>query len=247
MPSKNKSSFDNPSFIDPNSLGQQAQISQSKIVKQELKKLLDEFIELVNVISKMILKKTKLPPGIGLDDLKSWGVEGLVKAKKKFKPSKNASFKTYAGIRIRGEILDNIRKEWSYRTPGHSYSEFQKRFNDKVCELLDETSASSATDILSYSGMMYILSLDDFNQHSKVERLEDQSNMSEIFEDQETKGELWQHVSSLGHQEEHLIHLFYKHNLTQMQIAKKLNISQSKVCRMHEKILTKLKERIKND
>ena len=83
----------------------------------------------INAVSSNISSSVKLPPGVEFGDLVAWGIEGIVKARKKYDPKRGAQFKTYANFRVRGEILDNIRKEWSYRSPvGYKkYKEAKKK------------------------------------------------------------------------------------------------------------------------
>ena len=59
----------------------------------------------------------RLPASVQVDDLIQSGMMGLLEASKKYEPSKGASFETYAGIRIRGAMMDEIRKgDWVPRS-----------------------------------------------------------------------------------------------------------------------------------
>src|SRR4029453_7060174 len=50
------------------------------------------------------------PPHVEVDELMSWGMEGLLDAYRRFRPDKHASFRTYARFRVRGVIMDNLRE-----------------------------------------------------------------------------------------------------------------------------------------
>ena len=62
------------------------------------KRFVEAHLNNVNSVAANIMSGTKLPPGVDFDDLVSWGVEGLLKAKKKFVADKGAQFKTYSTI-----------------------------------------------------------------------------------------------------------------------------------------------------
>ena len=76
------------------------------------------YLFLVQIIAANITTGGKIPPNISFDDLVSYGIAGLVKAWENFDRKKGVKFKVYASYRIRGEILDKIRKEWKYQNPG---------------------------------------------------------------------------------------------------------------------------------
>ena len=102
--------------INIDSLKYNEKINQSKD-----NTLSEDFINahmgLIKSISKTIVTKNMMPSCIEFEDLVSWGIEGLVKARQAYTPDKGAQFKTYAYIKVRGAILDRIRREWEYRNP----------------------------------------------------------------------------------------------------------------------------------
>ena len=78
--------------------------------------------ELVNRHSPLVKRiayhlMSRLPPCVQVDDLIQAGMIGLLEASRNYDPSQGASFETYAGIRIRGAMLDEIRKnDWAPRS-----------------------------------------------------------------------------------------------------------------------------------
>ena len=77
--------------------------------------LVSEEMELVEILARQL--RGRLPPSIELDDLRSAGLLGLLDAAEKFDPSFNSSFKHYAEIRIRGAMLDELRRaDWLPRS-----------------------------------------------------------------------------------------------------------------------------------
>ena len=72
-----------------------------------IENLVLENLDLVKIIALKIAKR--IPAGIELEDLVHSGILGLIDAAKKFNPEKKAQFKTYASLRIRGSIIDELR------------------------------------------------------------------------------------------------------------------------------------------
>ena len=209
-------------------------------------------LPIVESIASTLSKKVNMPPGVIYDDLVSWGVEGVVKALDRFDSDKGVQFKTYASWRIRGEILDNIRKEWSYRSPG-TYKEYNERVQNRIAEVLyddlnelsDQPVKKRLYDLMANSGVVYLLSLDQFGEESPVDVVEDTtSDISVSVEDQSLYELILAEVDLLGDVEKKVFYLFYKDNKNQKTISEILNLSKSKVCRIHQDVISKLKARI---
>ncbi len=234
--------------------------SQDAKREADANKITDAFIiEYKPVVESLAasISATKTPPGIQFDDLVSWGIEGLIKAKKKYDPTKGTQFKTYAFYRIRGEILDMIRREWAYRNPT-DYRAYQERIRERVEEVMNETvetvqneqgteveRAKVVHDLISNSGMVYLLSLDDIERVTATTASHDPS--AEILNEIDGNREyllLMDELKGLDEMEKQVIELFYFKNLKQKEIAEMLNLSRSKVCRLHARILEKLRRRL---
>ena len=83
--------------------------------RKESESLSPEHINLVERIARRLVRR--MPPHVALDDLMQAGMVGLLEAAHRYTLGKGATFKTYATIRIRGSILDSIRKsDWTPRT-----------------------------------------------------------------------------------------------------------------------------------
>jgi len=216
--------------------------------KSTMDSFVEEHLPLIYKITQHILSSHKIPVGVESSDLVSWGVEGLVKAKNNFKENKSSQFGTYAFYRIRGEILDKLRVEWQHKNPGE-YGVYRKNLREKIEDFIssemeeDPTVASSETKLLSLiqqSAMVYTLS---------TENLEIQSHASgtrnlEIEKIDEDTSYLWQEIKNLEPLEQQFVQFFYVQELKQIDIAKKLNISKSKISRLHHQVLSKLKSNL---
>ena len=98
----------------------------------EEKKLLSEYCVYYRCGCINHFFKKKLPPSIDYNDLHSVGFDGLLKPIRGFEKSKNVQFKTYANIRVRGEMLDLIRKEWRSKA-NHKHEAFDDKNSKSVC------------------------------------------------------------------------------------------------------------------
>ncbi len=209
---------------------------------------------MIQTISSQISSKKQLPVGIENDDLISWGIEGLIKAYRNFKANKGSKFATYAYYRIRGEIFDRIREEWQYRNPT-TYHEQRKQIQEKIADLL-ETSFETGTvltpsmieehvqRIVADTSVSYLISLDmleDNDQNHSPAKQTDNSK-TQVLED----SLLWDEIKQLEPEEEKIIKMFYIEGKKQKDIAEELNYSNSKICRIHTKILEKLRKKLKH-
>ena len=214
----------------------------------------EEFVNLIKTIAAGIFSGGNLPPGMEFDDLVSYGWEGLVKAWKNFNNDKGAIFRTYATYRIRGEILDNIRKEWKTKNPGYSKRVDKDKIKERIMELArdmaEDTEENSDPDAALYqalnsSAIIYLLSLENIENISTV--LQRQDIGDEIIGRIERSNErinLHDSIQKLTIEEQQLLKLYYYENKNQMEIAKVMQMSKSKVSRLHMKVLDKLKRNV---
>ncbi|HCY35861.1 MAG: hypothetical protein DKM50_04535 [Candidatus Margulisiibacteriota bacterium] len=222
-----------------------------------------EHLAMIQSISASIAAGGKLPPGIYFNDLISYGYEGFLKAYSSFDHEKGAQFQTYAAYRVRGEILDRLRKEWKYRNP-ISYKSVQAKIQDKITEVVQSTleieqegdpepkevgaedeKKRRAADIIANSAVVYMLSLD--NEEIKGQLIGQGDIAEELFTEMEFSNErkiLWEEVTLLTDQEKDFVYLFYEKEKTQKEIAEIMSVSKSKVSRLHVKILKKLRNRL---
>ena len=218
----------------------------------------EEFINLIRTIVASIYSGSNIPPGIEFDDLVGFGYEGLIKAWRNYKNDKGAVFKTYATYRIRGEILDYIRKEWKSRNPA-----YQRRSDkdkevvvDRIQELAgdsfeaaepqnEEERAEVLQNTISNTAMVYLLSLENIENVQESLKKEDVGN--EIINRIERTNErvfLADAIAELKDEEQKLVKMYYYEGKNQIEISRALEMSKSKVSRLHMKVLEKLKHKM---
>ena len=197
------------------------------------------------------------------DDLVSYGIFGLIDAIDKFDSMKEVKFETYASLRIRGSILDQIRKmDWIPRT----IRQKQKKI-DAAMKEIETTTGRAATDeeiaqkleistddFADWQSQMKItgvVSLNEFME-SGSEIPAEQHNQhrfeepEEVIEKEELREVLGQALELLTEKEKKVILLYYYEDLTLKEISNVLEVSESRVSQLHTRALQKMKVRMGN-
>lgn len=195
------------------------------------------------------------------EDLVSYGVFGLIDAIDKFDYGKNVKFETYASLRIRGAILDQIRKmDWIPR----SVRQKQKKI-DAACLKIETELGRSATDeelakelevsvdeLYNWQGQTNVnnlVSLDEFVEQGSEVRMEAISNShfeqpEKVVEKAELTKMISEAMSELTEKENRVVTLYYYEEMTLKEISEVLAVSESRVSQLHTKALVKLKKHL---
>ncbi|MCR5261716.1 MAG: FliA/WhiG family RNA polymerase sigma factor [Candidatus Gastranaerophilales bacterium] len=224
------------------------------------KKLRDILIVQYVYLTKFVLGRIKgtLPSTFSVDDITSYGVEGLIDAIEKFSPEKGARFETYAIMRIRGCIIDKIRsQDWMPRSVRKKIKDVKEAAEalrqqlgrpatsteigealgiekEKVDAILAEsTSVSSLYDKKGSSdeSVEIIDTIEDTNSVNPLEKLEQK----------DTKKDLQMALKSLPERERLIMVLYYQKNMTLKEIGETIEVSESRVCQLHAQAIMKLK------
>ena len=219
-------------------------------------KLILEYAPLVKIVAGRL--SMYLGYNVEYEDLVSYGVFGLIDAIDKYDCTKPVKFETYASLRIRGEILDQIRKmDWIPRT----IRQKQKKI-DAALKEIETTTGRNATqqetveklgisndEYVEWQSQMKItnlVSLDDYmEQGSDVPNGRNTSSHFAMPEDVLEKNELKQVLKDslelLTEKERRVIELYYYEELTLKEISMILEVSESRVSQLHTKALQKMK------
>lgn len=195
------------------------------------------------------------------EDLVSYGIFGLIDAIDKFDNTKAVKFETYASLRIRGSILDQIRKlDWIPRT----IRQKQKKI-DIVMKEIEDAEGRTATDeeiaeklgiegneLLDWQSQMKvtnIVSLDEYmEQGSEIPTEKNYNNHFESPEDVMERSELKKILQAalelLTEKERKVIVLYYYEELTLKEISNILEVSESRISQLHTKGLQKMKGKL---
>ncbi|MFZ5975305.1 MAG: sigma-70 family RNA polymerase sigma factor [Bacillota bacterium] len=195
------------------------------------------------------------------DDLFSCGVIGLMDAIDKFDIMREVKFETYAVRRIRGEIIDNMRKQdWApsslrrkINALGKASSDLEARLGrepheDELAQYMD-ISLGELRKLIDRSHMFNIVHFEDVliagGSEKKLANREDLSTSAQV-EKIEIRDALGSLIDALPYTEKTVIALYYYKELTFKEISKILNVSESWVSQIHSRTLLKLKDKLKD-
>lgn len=204
---------------------------------------------------------SRMPPNVEVDDLIQSGMIGLLDAAKNYSATKGANFETYAGIRIRGSMLDEVRKsDWTPRSVHRNMREMAD-----VVRRIENAKGQDAspTDIAQGLGV----SMDDYHR-----RVQDAASCRLFSFDQMSTGEdesspvdrarddgpgPFDHIEDAGfreamagaikllpEREKLVLSLYYDEEMNLREIGEVLEVSESRVCQIHGQALVRLRSRL---
>ena len=246
----------------PGSVSFRAYTLEKKSLSSELdNELIIQFLPMVNKIARQVISYLK--PPLSFEDMVSAGTVGLVKAAHDFDPSRGVEFKTYAYIRIKGSILDELRG-WSF-VPANLHNRIKEAQNISQ-EILERTgtaptdeelaqklgiSAEELYQMLEKGRAQHFISLDNGTEDAPA--LGNQlishhtSSPDEQIEKQELIGILAKAIQQLPEKPRRIILLYYHQNLTMKQIAEVLEITEPRVSQLHASALFNLSVKLRQE
>lgn len=222
-------------------------------------KLIIEYVPLVKVVAGRL--SMYLGHNVEYDDLVGYGVFGLIDAIDKYQVGKEVRFETYASLRIRGAILDQIRKmDWIPRT----LRQKQKNIDTAIKEIESMTGRTATDDEIADHLQISVDELNDWQNQMKAmnvislneyvdtvgEPVMDASRNSHfeqphnVVEKEELKKMLMESLSTLTDKEKKVILLYYYEELTLKEISNVMEVSESRISQLHTKALQKMKKKL---
>lgn len=222
-------------------------------------KIILEYAPLVKVVAGRL--SMYLGYSVEYDDMVSYGVFGLIDAIDKFDMTKEVKFETYASLRIRGAILDQIRKmDWIPRT----IRQRQKQIDAAMKEIEQSTGREakdeeiaaklgiSEDEFLDWQSQMKvnnIVSLNEYvEQGSDIPSDKNTTGGFEspeaVIEKSELKEMLTEALELLTEKEKKVVLLYYYEDLTLKEISRVLEVSESRISQLHTKALQKMKTKM---
>ncbi|MCS5711406.1 RNA polymerase sigma factor FliA [Candidatus Berkiella aquae] len=229
------------------------------VLKESDEDFIKEYAPLVKRIAHHLL--ARLPAIIQADDLIQAGMIGLIEAARNFDEKKGATFVTYAGIRIRGAMLDEIRKgDWAPR----SVHKNSRRVAQAMREVENKTGRDARdTDVAQTLGV----SLEEYHQivqdsnSSKIFAFEDLgvneeaidcptnnpiSGPLEGLQRDDFKYKLSKEIEKLPEREKLVLALYYDEELNLREVGEVLGVSESRISQIHSQAMLRLKSRLVN-
>ena len=224
--------------------------------------VIKKYIPLVKYIaSRVIMGKTKY---IEYEDLVSYGMLGLMDAINKFDQERGMKFSTYASIRIKGSMIDELRK---ISPISKGAMDKLNRYNDAIEKLQKKNfrepdiieiskelniSLEEVSRIENYINYISVISLEDliFSEEDDIPLIgtvvdEKSPSPEKSLEEKELLEFLAKALDNLKEKDKTVLSLYYYERLTLKEIGKILNVSESRVCQLHSRALIHLRQELK--
>ena len=227
---------------------------------QEMREqIIIEYAPLVKIVAGRL--SMYLGGNVEYEDLVSYGVFGLIDAIDKFDTNKDVKFETYASLRIRGSILDQIRKmDWIPRTVRQRQRKIDEAIKSLEArtgktptdEMLAEELGVSGEELLSWQSQLKVtnvVSLNEFVESGNEPVMDAKGNFrcaqpEEVIAETELKRMLKDAMQLLTEKEQKVILLYYYEDLTLKEISRVLEVSESRISQLHTKALQKMKKKM---
>ena len=203
----------------------------------------------------------RLPPGIALDDLMQAGMIGLIEASKNYNPNKGASFETYAGIRIRGHMLDEVRRgDWAPRSVYRKARLLAESVKVVEKRTGKDASDKEVADEMGVSQKEYYKVLQDSNC-AKLFHFEELGVSDDVFEQglssqipnpvqgleqDKLRVQLSDSINNLPEREKLVLSLYYDDELNLKEIGEVLGVTESRVSQIHSKAMGHLQDELES-
>ena len=216
-----------------------------------------EYAPLVKVVAGRL--SMYLGKNVEYDDLCSYGIFGLIDAIDKYELAKDVKFETYASFRIRGSILDQIRKmDWIPRTVRQKQKQIDEAI--KKIELRTGKTASdeeiaeelglSGDELLDWQSQLKVTNVVSLNEYVEqgAEPVMDAHRNSHFIQpedmvsQQEMKQMLAETLEKLTEKEKQVVLMYYYEDMTLKEISKVLDVSESRVSQLHTKAIVKMRK-----
>ncbi len=229
----------------------------SSVQDQDADTLVNQHAPLVKRIAYHMVNR--LPPSVQVDDLIQAGMIGLLEASRHYDQSRGASFETYAGIRIRGAMLDEIRRsDWTPRSvhrKARMVSDAMREIENEqgrdardveVADAMGLTLENYHKILLDSSGCR-VFSVEELRVVGELPQNESDSSIIgplDGFQKSEFKDSLAEAISGLPERERLVIALYYDEEMNLREIGQVLGVTESRACQIHSQATFRLRSRL---
>lgn len=240
--------------------GQALRAYGSQVRESQADQLILQYLPLVHRIVSQVV--SYLHPPLSREDLVSAGTIGLVKAVRDYDPCKDAEFKTYAYIRVRGAVIDELR-QWSF-APASVSKQFEQ-VQEASTRLLEEKGKPPTDEELAGEVGMPVEKLYQLLEAARarhflsIHGLDDETPaLGDCLADRGEPGPSWrmereelieklaEAIQNLPKKQRRIVVLYYHKELTMKQIAEVLEITESRVSQLHAAALFALSTELRH-
>lgn len=239
------------------SIAMRKMVAENKVSAVQEAELVRAHTDLVKRIAHHLA--ARLPASVDVDDLIQAGVIGLLEAARHYNGSRGASFETYAGIRIRGAMIDELRQnDWAPR----SVHKREREVAEAIRALEQETGREARDSeiaarlqielgelhsILADAARCQIMSMDHGGDDGDqtIDATDPTAGPGESLQQAEFRQELAQAIQELPERERLVLSMYYEREMNLREIGAVLDVSESRVCQIHGQALLRLRARLK--
>ncbi|SPT71473.1 Sigma-F factor [Anaerobiospirillum thomasii] len=226
--------------------------------KSDRHKQIEQYAPLVKRIALHL--KTRLPASVELDDLIQAGMLGLMDALSNYEAGHGAAFETYATIRIRGSMIDEIRHaDWTPRSVHHNSRQITQAItvlSNRLGRQPKDTEIAAELDVsidkyhqmLTDSANSQIVGIEDLGVSEDVITTTEGAKEDKIFSalaSVEFKKALARAIADLPEREQQILSLYYDEELNLREIGKVMEISESRCCQIMSQSMARLRSALK--
>ncbi|MFN3375282.1 MAG: RNA polymerase sigma factor FliA [Burkholderiaceae bacterium] len=206
----------------------------------------------------------KLPPNVELDDLIQVGMMGLADALSRYEATQGVQFETFATQRIRGAMLDELREgDWMSRSSRKSQKDIEQavhRLEQRLgrSPLESEIAAEMGMSLSDYQNLLgkvrgtQLVYLEDMTHGDEDDGFLDRhvadsaADPMEMLRDQRLRDSLVAAIKSLPEREQHIMGMYYEHDMNLKEIAAVLGVTESRVCQLHSQSIARLRAKMRS-
>lgn len=229
----------------------------NEVARQSSDELVIKHAVLVKKIAHHMM--ARLPASVQVDDLIQSGMIGLLEASRKYEATKGASFETYASIRIRGAMMDEIRRgDWvprSVHRNARKIAEAIKVVEDREGRDANDDEIAAELEMtldeyyacLKDSNAGKLFSLDEVTENGEgLLEASSEEGPSANFQDEAFKRSLADEIKNLPDRERMVLSLYYEEELNLKEIGLVLEVTESRVSQIHSQAAMRLRSRLLN-
>jgi len=225
--------------------------------------LIKQYSPLVRRLAHQMI--AKLPANVELDDLIQVGLIGLTDALSRFDVGQGVQFETFATQRIRGAMLDELREgDWMSRGSRKSQKDIEHavhRLEQKLgrSPLESEIASEMGMSLPDYQNLLgkvrgtQLVYLEDMTHGNDDEDgfldrhvADADADPVELLRDQRLKTSLVNAIKSLPEREQHIMGMYYEHDMNLKEIAAVLGVTESRVCQLHSQSIARLRAKMRS-
>jgi len=196
----------------------------------------------------------RLPASVEVDDLIQAGMLGLLEAAANYSEGRGASFETYAGIRIRGAMLDGLRKlDWAPRSVHRKARAVAKAIREIESEIGREARDVEVAERMGMKLSEYHRIVEDSagcqissltTEEGEITLTDSSADPFRDVVDEDFRAALTEAIAGLPERERLVMSLYYDDELNLKEIGAALRVSESRICQIHGQALVRLQARL---